>query len=131
MQFKNVTAEQLKDMAEFIGVKTIPAYAAKGWVGACLRPTGDRYRRTSASPWSHRKVHAVCWCGHRRFLIELFNRYPDAKVRTSGPGGPALITAELLPDWLIESADTNVGSHFYPAYPRDLCLDHEPASTYA
>lgn len=142
MIFHNVTRQQLDPIAAFINVRTVDAYAPKGAVGVCLRPANAvAYRRYSAQSVLHgpaRRVNAVCWCGHRRFLMELFNRYPDARCVTSSPTGRATIVADGVTDvglneylsrpnffslahWLDESAGQNVGQPNNWLSPQDLC----------
>lgn len=51
----------------------------RGW-RFVLRPRpGGRWQRTGAK---QRRVYAVCWHGHERFLCELFWRAPAAMVAT-------------------------------------------------
>jgi hypothetical protein len=43
------------------------------------------YQRVSQSPASgrHRRVAAVCWHGHRDFMREIFNRFPEARIKSA------------------------------------------------
>lgn len=44
----------------------------------------ENYRRTSASYFNpERKVNAVCWHGHRKFMHKVFNRNMDARIQTA------------------------------------------------
>lgn len=117
MQVKGVPMEQVRSCAQVHNIRAVSAYAAPGWVGVCLRPSGSFYRRRGVN--SDRRVNAVCWHGHERFLRELFARYPDAKVRTSNMAqryhGPrnVTITRDTLTDWLEVSRVAMFGSPFY------------------
>lgn len=149
MQVKNVTRQQLESIAAFIGVRAIDAYARPGWTGICLRPSGAMYRRTGpfgkrferfnkrGEALLPRRVNAVCWCGHRRFLVELFLRHPDAVVISSSPVGRVTIVSDKNPPvrpcwytlsrWLDASICHNVGNDYYYVNPTNLCIGHTPA----
>ena len=76
--------------------------------------SGDGARRT----WTGRRQPAACWHAYRDVLDALFERYPDATVRTglatyTGRGG--------FLDEFPATAWANVGSEFQPALMADLC----------
>jgi hypothetical protein len=131
MQIKGVTRSQVESCASMHQMRAIDAYARPGWVGVCLRPVGEYYRRTSVRG---RRVNAVCWHGHARFLRELFARHPYAKVRTSNMNaqprhviiileGPSDRTGWYsLDEWLNVSAESySVGMFYGNVSPLDLC----------
>ncbi len=91
-----------------------------------LRPSGPkdtygnyRYQRLSASWYNDtRRVHAVCWHGHRDFMIELFELDPDARVKT------AIADYRGKADFEQKFPDTayrNVGAPIYPRYMCEVC----------
>lgn len=129
MQVRGVSFAALADIASFHTMRAVPAYARPGWTGVCLRPTGAYYRRVGRQTMlggPERLAHAVCWHGHRRFLIELFARWPDAVVETTFQGarhritrrgdhdGRWAVTCWSLSDWLQFTAGANVGSAVRP-----------------
>ena len=82
--------------------------------------TGDhKYQRVSASVFQNeRRVFAVCWHGHRDFMLALFDRDPDARIKS------AMADYKGALDFLDKYPDTaygNVGSQMYPQYASDVC----------
>lgn len=133
MQIKGVTRSQVESCASMHQMRVIDAYASLGWIGVCLRPVGEYYRRTSVRG---RRVNAVCWHGHARFLRELFVRHPYAKVRTSNmnarPHSVTIVSSlegygerigwYSLDEWLDVSAEPyNAGMFYGYVSPVDLC----------
>lgn len=45
-----------------------------------LYPVTDRYRKFSIHG---RRINAICWHGHKRFMIRFFDEYPQATIRTA------------------------------------------------
>src|SRR5690606_19018612 len=82
MKVLNVSLGTLEAVAESVGVKLyiVRQTNRKGTAWQLtLRPAGDRYYRRGHSG---RRIWAVCWHGHRDFFRALFERAPNAKVRT-------------------------------------------------
>lgn len=110
-----LTEGELGEIAEELGIR-LYNYRTEGRAHAfVLRPLGDRYRRFSPRG---RKVWAVCWHGHRDFFKALFERDPDARVRSQMAtynGREDFLAKHEATEW------TNVGSLLYPAYYGELC----------
>lgn len=126
--------EDLRDVAATIGVSisdrgsdthTIPKVGrAYSFV---LRPDSKRkrdewgnlpYQRRSASVYNERRVHAVCWHGHRDFMRELFARDPEARIKTSWADYRG---RESFEDTFPATAYRNVGSMAFPKYASEVC----------
>lgn len=83
-----------------------------------------RWQRTSSTMWSEangrfRKVNAVCWHGHYRFMSELFKRFPHARVKT------ASFDYQNRKDFIAYAENTgisNIGSMMSPMRFADACL---------
>jgi len=84
------------------------------------RSEGDyKYQRTSASGFNaDRRVFAVCWHGHRDFMIELFKRDPDARLKTMWADYKGRDSFE---DNFEATGYKNVGSMMYPMQAREVC----------
>lgn len=68
--------------------------------------------------WTGRRMPAACWHAYRDVLAEMFQRFPDATVRTS------MATYKGKAGFLAQypgTAHRNVGSAISPAYMPDLC----------
>lgn len=88
MRVRGVSFANLASVAAMHSMVAIGASDRPGWTGVCLRPVGAFWRRVghgSVVGGPERRVNAVCWHGHARFLRELFDRFPDATVETSFP----------------------------------------------
>lgn len=46
-----------------------------------LFPITDEYRKWS--PYSNRRTNGVCWHGHKNFMMNLFDEWPMATIRTA------------------------------------------------
>jgi len=84
------------------------------------RSEGDyKYQRTSASGFSpDRRVFAVCWHGHRDFMKELFERDPDARIKSMFADYRG---KEQFEDKFEATGYRNVGSMMYPMQAREVC----------
>ena len=76
------------------------------------------YQRRSASVFRERRVHAVCWHGHRDFMREIFHRDPDARIKTSWADYRG---KESFEDRFPATAYRNVGAPIYPQYASEVC----------
>lgn len=79
---------------------------------------GDDLAPGAKRGFSGRRGTAACWHAYRDVLTELFNRFPNAVVRTAmahykGQDG----FNENYPD----TAYINVGSAFQPMYAKEMC----------
>ena len=83
MKVLNVSLGTLEAVAQSLGLKLHNVRPVNkkgtGWQ-LTLRPAGSRYYRRGNDG---RRIWAVCWHGHRDFFRALFEKAPDAKVRTT------------------------------------------------
>lgn len=124
MLARNVTHGQLADAAHRTGVQLFELRQANvkatAWRFRIVPlPERDEYGwKLYQASSSERKVHAVCWHGHREFYAELFVLAPDAVVRTA----MAVWTkATLTEDNLSETFRKNIGSQMYPVWAGEAC----------
>lgn len=83
-----------------------------------LAPLEGKYQRTSASYFNRgRKVHAVCWHGHREFFYALFQHVPDAIVITAMARYEGLVGFEDT----YPSTDRNIGPPVSPIHYSECC----------
>jgi hypothetical protein len=87
-----------------------------------LRPDEDcKFRRLSVPhPWrdsKQRRVHAICWHGHRDFFRALFLRAPEAVAKTAF----AKYTAENFEAVFPETGRRNIGSQILPCRACEAC----------
>lgn len=78
------------------------------------------YRLGVPHPWAghkQRRVHAVCWHGHRDFFRSLFQVAPDASVKTAW----AQYNASNFEDVFPETGWRNIGSQILPCYACEAC----------
>ncbi len=128
---RKVTIETLQSAASEVGVELNETQRqGRGWKFT-LRPDRmtqepdednprrmlARYQRRSAS-YGERKVHAVCWHGHRDFFRAVYRREPEAVfvtaiARYEGTEG----FEETFP----ETAYRNIGSQMYPCTMAEAC----------
>jgi hypothetical protein len=81
---------------------------------------GDyKYQRTSSSGFHpDRKVFAVCWHGHRDFMLEVFKCNPEARIKTMWADYK---DREDFLDKYEATGYHNVGSMMYPMQAREVC----------
>lgn len=125
MKVWGVSESQLSDIATALSVSLHDMRKDGRALRFTLRPAGEKrngnyiYQRTSASGWhAERRVHAVCWHGHRDFMREVFRVNPDARIKT---GWADYKGSEDFEDKFGATAYRNVGSMMYPAYAKDIC----------
>ena len=83
------------------------------------RDSGYKYQRTSSSGFNpDRRVAAVCWHGHRDFMRAIFERDPNARIKTAWADYKG---AENFERDFPETGYRNVGSMMYPAFAKDIC----------
>jgi hypothetical protein len=110
MKVYGIDESALYVLGKVVGVKVIVNnivyYSEKGknkgklnYINFCLRPIGDNYRKISHKFGKERKVWAVCWHGHRDFMIELFRYNPNAKLTSSPLNGPSSIVYDGKEDF--------------------------------
>ena len=120
MLVKGATKEKLKSCAAAIGVEVTDLDDRGVWTKFRLSPGGEPcYRRISNTG---RRVNAVCWHGHRDFLLWLFELCPDATLKTS------LATYRGKEDFLKKFESTgwnNCGSMAMPLTYRHACKCEE------
>jgi hypothetical protein len=90
-----------------------------------LRPPGEKiegdykYQRTSASGFhDERRVHAVCWHGHRDYMLAIFKREPEARIKTMWADYRGM---DNFMDKYPQTAYQNVGSMMYPRRAYEIC----------
>ena len=86
MHVWGMTESQLQEIADNLGV-TIRFGNPKGRALSCTlrwnrEKTPDRYRHMSISYLGERNTNSVCFHGHFDFMYEVFDRNPDARIRT-------------------------------------------------
>ena len=87
----------------------------RGFRFSHLRPINGRWQRRSARG---RRVNAVCFHGHYKFIRAIFKRSPEAYVHT------CLATyhgADSLRREAVKVAETNIGSMLHPIRYGDAC----------
>ena len=83
------------------------------------RDSGYKYQRTSSSGFNpDRRVAAVCWHGHRDYMRAIFERDPNARIKTAWADYKG---AENFERDFPETGYRNVGSMMYPAFAKDIC----------
>jgi len=114
---RNVTRETLMSAAAQIGAVLYSQSRDKRRF--VLRP-GDncQFRRVSASYFSRgrRRVHAVCWHGHRDFFRAVFAQAPVAVIVTS----KARYTAHNF-EVTYPTTNVNIGPPIAPVMFADAC----------
>jgi hypothetical protein len=128
-----LTPDQIREVAAEIGVKI-----HSDWYGGGItrdgrawrfrlalnsdvpkKESGYKYQRTSASAFHEgRRVAAVCWHGHRDFMLALYARDPEARIKT------AWADYRGVRDFAEKFGNTgyrNVGSLMYPMFAKDIC----------
>lgn len=125
MKIWGLTEAQLHECAEEIGVKLYEPREEGRAIRLRILPTGERidgdykYQRTSASGYNaDRRVHAVCWHGYRDFMLAVFERNPEARIKTM------MADYKGREDFLSKYEETgyrNVGSMMYPMQAREVC----------
>ena len=99
-----------------VSTRLYPA-ASKRWQRVSLSPFGEN------TDGSRRKVAAVCWHGHYRFMSEVFARFPRAKIATGHAtyNGRAEFVARAE-----ATGDVNRGAPIAPVAYRDACTCTDP-----
>jgi hypothetical protein len=127
----NLTPDQIREVASEVGVKIHSDCAGSGiskdgraWnfrlaLGEEKRESGRKYQRTSASAWNGgRRVAAVCWHGHRDFMLAIYARDPDARIKTHWADYRGI---DSFRDQFPNTGYRNVGSMMYPMFAKDVC----------
>lgn len=125
MKVWGVNETQLKLIADEVGVKLNNLHEdGRAW-NFTLRPTGVKidgdykYQRTSASGFhADRRVHAVCWHGHRDFMLAIYKREPEARIKTMWADYRGV---EDFLEKYPQTAYRNVGSLAYPMRAYEIC----------
>lgn len=118
MKVLNVTLETLQTAAESLGLKlyNVRQLNRKGTAWQfTLRPNNEKYYRRG---YNGRRIWAVCWHGHRDFFRALFEKAPNAKVRTTIANYDGREHFELTYSY---SGNRNIGSAFDPLPLRYAC----------
>lgn len=119
MDLKGVPLDEVNKLAAECGFRTNARVNRRGHILFRLLPTSDEYRKISTGWGSRgRRVHAVCWHGHRYFMSHLFDKFPNAVLKT------CLATYRGLNDFEEKYPDTgwdNVGSMIAPVFRREAC----------
>ena len=125
MKVWEVTETQLIECAEGIGVKLHELRTEGRALRFTLRPTGQKidgdhkYQRTSASGFHpDRRVHAVCWHGHRDFMLAVFERNPAARIKTMWSDYKG--RDDFLENYEM-TGYKQVGAAFAPMQAREVC----------
>jgi len=129
MKVWGVNETQLEICADEVGVKLYELRPDGRALRFGIRPTGERdeygnykYQRTSSSGFNpERRVHAVCWHGHRDFMRAIFKREPNARIKTMWADYKGSQDFERK---FGATAHLNVGSMMYPAYAGSVCKCH-------
>ena len=91
MKIWNVYDDEIRELVEEVGLRIHGDYGGNG-----IRRVGRAYQfrlrlgardengayRFQRLGYLGRKVHGVCWHGHREFFFALYRRFPDAYVKT-------------------------------------------------
>lgn len=125
MKVWGVNEVQLQDIATELSVSLYGMRKDGRALRFQLKPAGETrngnhiYQRTSASGWSpERRVHAVCWHGHRDFMREVFKLNADARIKTGWADYKG--QADFL-EKFPETGHRNVGSIMYPVMASQVC----------
>lgn len=91
MKIWNVYDDEIRELVEEVGLRVHGDYGGRG-----IRRIGNAYqfrlrlgvrdedgvRRFQRLDFRGRKIHGVCWHGHREFFFALYRRFPEARVKT-------------------------------------------------
>ncbi len=130
MVILGIDRHQLETAAESVGVALYELNATGSGYRFTIRPHADperreRYRRRSAGYTSRgRKVHAVCWHGHRDFFRAVFELAPAAKARTAFARYDG---AEDFESSFRATADHQIGPEVAPITIAEACSCGEGA----
>lgn len=81
--------------------------------------SGRKYQRTSTSYFNEgRKIAAVCWHGHRDFMLALYEHDPNARIKTHWADYRGV---EDFREKFGNTGYRNVGSMMYPMFAKDIC----------
>ncbi|MBU1621879.1 MAG: hypothetical protein KJ604_20680 [Gammaproteobacteria bacterium] len=136
----HVTHDQLRTAAAAIGAILVD-FQTKNTRGTRVRfrlapgptrPYGRLSPNMERADGTPRRIHAVCWHGHREFFRALFLIAPDARVQTTMLGRVSRFnppntdpirwyTAENFERVFPSTGDVNIGSQFRPCLMRDAC----------
>jgi hypothetical protein len=125
MLARNVSAWDIARAAVAVGVTTSDILpSGPNALRFRLLPAAGvaQYRRRA--PQTGRRVHAICWHGHRDFFRALFKLAPAARVQTArtrefAPGS-RYYTAENFERLYLET-DGNIGSAYQPTRYSSAC----------
>ena len=129
-----LSRNDIEQIAESVGV-TIYEHRDVGKAQQFqLRPLDERrdgvkkYQRRSASPFdTERKVHAVCWHGHRDFMRALLDRDPDARIKSGRYGNLDWRGWQDFEDRFEMSGYIDIGAPIMPVQMREACFCIEGA----
>lgn len=111
-----VTRDDLQSVATDTGVRLYEVDERGKAVKFTLRPEGETYRLINAV--SGRRINAVCFHGHYLFMKKLFDRCPDARIKSTMADYRGW---EEFRDKAGHAAYRNVGSQRFPVLYADAC----------
>lgn len=122
------TAEILQEIAHVCDVRIEPVPDGFATSTRLYPAASKRWQRLSLG-WSRnkdgsrRKVVAVCWHGHYRFMSEVFARFPNARIVTGHATYNGRVDFKLKAE---ATGDVNRGSRIEPVAFRDACTCEDP-----
>jgi hypothetical protein len=120
MEIRGLNLADLQVIASLFEIELREVNAVKRKSGPAyrllLRPKGQRYKRLNHT--LTRKVHAVCWHGHRDFMQAVFGWNPAAKILTCKA---RYLDATDFQNKFESTGYANIGSMMYPCFYKDAC----------
>jgi len=122
----NVTEDQLKELADDYGFIVKIGNPKGKAISFTLRlpheddrkPIADNVYRHKSITWSHERwTSSVCYHGHYDFLYDLFEKYPNARVKSVH----ASYTHDTFLERARELAHKNIGSQMLPISMIESC----------
>ncbi len=112
---RGMTAAELGDAAQAVGVRLQNVRPNGTGTAFTLALDGERYRRRSHTG---RKIAAVCWHGHYDFFREVYTQNEEATIITAQARYNNRADFEYSAE---TTGDNNIGSMVEPMAYRDAC----------
>jgi hypothetical protein len=124
MKVKGISLEQLEECARQAGGMRLENVRTSGrYVFFVLRPTQDGERQKwQKRGHNDRRVNAICFHGHKRFMSNVFVLNPNAVIRTAENNYLGIDDFRVKAERL---AHKNIGSMMNPRSWDEACNGHD------